>query len=433
MCCKRGNSTHRDNDILGNNKFGISCAIFHQNGYFQGKRELFTLHASSSRSSFRPPLLALCILLQSGDIQPHPGPYTKNLKKAPPKYQCGVCDKNVSWNARATQCDCCDIWFHAKCIDMGIDSYQHLCNNSVSWICHQCGLPNFASSFFTSSNTITLENSFSPLSTAQIVSPNLDTPYATSTPLARPQQQRHQRPSPQQLFGPIPPSPIVDQTNQAEVSLLTQSMSIDTISSSDYETSSASHSMTSVFPDKNPEHLRILVINFQCITNKQESFVNVLRTLSPNIVIGTETWLNNGHIDAEIFPADTPDELRYQIVRRDREKHTGGVIIFSKPGLMCTRETDLETNCEIIWTKLKLARDKSVLIGSYYRPPTIDSLDQLQESILQAQRLHPSSTIYLGGDFNLASINWDTHSTTPGGNFTRQSQLLLDILTNTSL
>ena len=100
---------------------------------------------------------------------------------------------------------------------------------------------------------------------------------------------------------------------------------------------------------------------------------------------------------------------------------------------MCTRETDIETNCEIIWTKLKLARDKSTLIGSYYRPPTIDSLDQLQESILQAQRLHPSSTIYLGGDFNLASINWDTHSTTPGGNSTSQSQLLLDILTNTSI
>ena len=139
------------------------------------------------------------------------------------------------------------------------------------------------------------------------------------------------------------------------------------------------------------------------------------------------------YIDAYIFPADTPDERRYQLVLRDRENHAGGVIIVSKPGLMCTRETDLETNCEIIWTKLKLARDKSALIGSYYRPPTIDSLDQLQESILQAQRLHPSSTIYLGGDFNLASINWDTHSTTPGGNSTSQSQLLLDILTNTSL
>ena len=107
--------------------------------------------------------------------------------------------------------------------------------------------------------------------------------------------------------------------------------------------------------------------------------------LFQSIVIGTETWLNNGHIDAEMFPADTPDKLRYQLVRRDREKHAGGVIIFSKPGLMCTRETDLETNCEIIWTKLKLARDKSALIGSYYRPPTIDSLDQLQESILRAR------------------------------------------------
>ena len=47
------------------------------------------------------------LILQAGDIHTHPGPKTV-------KYPCGICDKNVNWNAKALQCDGCDIILNAQ-------------------------------------------------------------------------------------------------------------------------------------------------------------------------------------------------------------------------------------------------------------------------------------------------------------------------------
>jgi hypothetical protein len=53
------------------------------------------------------------LIIQAGDIQIQPGPtYIK--------YLCGICSKNVNWNAKALQCDGCDIWYHTKCSNVGL-------------------------------------------------------------------------------------------------------------------------------------------------------------------------------------------------------------------------------------------------------------------------------------------------------------------------
>lgn len=66
---------------------------------------------------------AAYIVLLSGDIMTNPGP-AKDPRT--------VCSKGCRKNQKATQCDSCDGWFHAKCINMKTTEDSHLCNASMA-------------------------------------------------------------------------------------------------------------------------------------------------------------------------------------------------------------------------------------------------------------------------------------------------------------
>jgi hypothetical protein len=57
------------------------------------------------------------IIMQCGDIEIQPGLG---------KYPCGVCHKRVTWNAKAVQCEDCDVWFHSACLNIGPKTYRDL-------------------------------------------------------------------------------------------------------------------------------------------------------------------------------------------------------------------------------------------------------------------------------------------------------------------
>ena len=97
---------------------------------------------------------------------------------------------------------------------------------------------------------------------------------------------------------------------------------------------------------------------------RNQALSQLAADLKPDIIIATETWLTENHGIAKIFISDG-----YEIERRDREHDShGGVIIAVKKTLIATRESELETDCEIMWCKLKLAGKKTMHIGAFYRP-----------------------------------------------------------------
>ena len=68
-------------------------------------------------------------------------------------------------------------------------------------------------------------------------------------------------------------------------------------------------------------------------------------------------------------------------------------------------------------------------VGSFYKPPkqTEDEcLIHLEKSIHRI-RQSENSHLWLGGDFNLGGIDWDTYSTKPKAQNTKQCKQLLDI------
>ena len=64
--------------------------------------------------------------------------------------------------------------------------------------------------------------------------------------------------------------------------------------------------------------LKIININFQSIKNKTAELGNFISVSDPDILIGTETWLNQTITDNEIFPPG------YSLLRKDRQDGYGG-------------------------------------------------------------------------------------------------------------
>ena len=87
------------------------------------------------------------------------------LNPGPVKYLCGVCQKAVKNNGKAICCDKCAIWYHMNCTSMSNAVYKTQVNNSKSWICCQCGMPNFDSALF-QSTVIDTSNSFELLNSS---------------------------------------------------------------------------------------------------------------------------------------------------------------------------------------------------------------------------------------------------------------------------
>ena len=102
----------------------------------------------------------------------------------------------------------------------------------------------------------------------------------------------------------------------------------------------------------------------------------------------------------------------YNIYRKDRftDSHGGGVSQAIKKDITITHHTDLDTKCEIIWTQCQLAgkNSKSILLGSYYRPNSSDmeSLDQLDASLLKMNDNINKDNVIIVGDFNAPDIDW---------------------------
>ena len=149
----------------------------------------------------------------------------------------------------------------------------------------------------------------------------------------------------------------------------------------------------------NRQNLRTLVINCNGIRNKTAQLANLISYTDPDILLFTETKLNNKVSTSEF--------------RKDRTSAGGGVLIAIKDNLVAEEVDMVEVSAEVIWVKIILQNCNPLYVGSFYRQPSQHStkqLDELEKSLNYISNLtknDPNSTLFLGGDFNLGDINWD--------------------------
>ena len=122
------------------------------------RTSVFLSNQDIKSKNSRHALLLFSLLFLSGNVELNPGPTYK--------YPCGDCSRPCKCNQPAIQCDNCQVWYHKKCLQMNSKVYEALANSSLTWICCQCGLPSFSSSFFDSSTSFENSNPFSPLQTS---------------------------------------------------------------------------------------------------------------------------------------------------------------------------------------------------------------------------------------------------------------------------
>ena len=134
---------------------------------------------------------------------------------------------------------------------------------------------------------------------------------------------------------------------------------------------------------------------------KKAEFLNLLSTTEPDIVIGSETWLNPDIHSSELFPAT------YNVYRKDRRDGHGGVLIATK-GSLISHEIHSGSTAESVLVSIKTTKKtEPLIIGSIYRTPSETSMEQMEEILKTLDPIKTDGTVWIGGDFNLPDIDWN--------------------------
>ena len=165
---------------------------------------------------------------------------------------------------------------------------------------------------------------------------------------------------------------------------------------------SQAHHMNAWFGKKG---LHIAHLNIHFLYPKLDEIKFLTNNQNIDIFCLCETFLNHQFSDNELQITD------YNMFRKDRQSHGGGLMVYTKSNLACIHRDDLETeDTEILWLEVKNNRQKPFLLCYCYRPPSATSawIESFEKSMEHANL--EAKEIIVIGDFNINVIN-DTNST----------------------
>ena len=290
-------------------------------------------------------------LLISNSYSPEPNPGPANNGSATPQadspqsyahsqsnhssWICGTCDLAVSWGSIGVACNQCGQLFHGHC--QSTDTiYNHELGQDVDkpWYCAICGSPN-SQMVFDLHGADWTPSTFSDLS--------LNASCTTPTDL---------------------------QLQPQHSSTLTCASQQDK------------------WKDR---PLRVLDVNFQLASAKRAEIPNLLDSLKPDVILGTETWLDPSISNSEILPS------LYNVYRKDRGGKGGAVLIAVRNTLDSSAAPELEVeDCELLWIRVKLKGRCTLYLYAYYRPNVADETS-LRKRGQSLERASQSSSPHWGG------------------------------------
>jgi Reverse transcriptase (RNA-dependent DNA polymerase)/Endonuclease-reverse transcriptase len=151
------------------------------------------------------------------------------------------------------------------------------------------------------------------------------------------------------------------------------------------------------------DKIRLLSLNCQSLHNKRTEFETLIEMHTPDIIAGTESWLDVNDPNSLYFPDC------YEVFRRDRGSRGGGVFICVHKKLNATLSLVSQTS-EILWADIVLERNKTLKLGVVYKPDQVlQPLDELIEYIVNLELdKNVSQFVAVCGDLNMPDANW-TH------------------------
>lgn len=181
-------------------------------------------------------------------------------------------------------------------------------------------------------------------------------------------------------------------------------------------------------------NLKIYYQNVRGLRTKAEEFYIAILSQNYDLILVTETWLNETVFDRELF------DQRYNVFRRDRsytlisksKKDGGGVAVAVLKKYEVLRKPRWESEYEDLWITLKFGTNSLNICLAYLPPPLcFNSMSSFLNNVTRVISHIPSgATNLLVGDFNLSGITWtkdvNTNVITPSKSQSVICNLFLD-------
>ncbi len=121
----------------------------------------------------------------------------------------------------------------------------------------------------------------------------------------------------------------------------------------------------SVNSNRQANYSSVLYANARTIVNKIDKLRLEIESGQIDIVVLTETHLDNNILDSEIFSQD------FVVFRQDRKhlgRYGGGVLIALKKGLKVIHRADVDCTSELLFVDIMLHGKNKLTLGVFYRP-----------------------------------------------------------------
>ena len=143
--------------------------------------------------------------------------------------------------------------------------------------------------------------------------------------------------------------------------------------------------------------LHFIHANTRSIFRKLPELKIISKETNAAVIAITETWLDDSYTDACVSIDG------YNIIRRDRVGHAGGVCAYIREDLAYNKRTDLNsTDLEDLWFEILLPKSKPLYVGVCYRTNNNSTfLDCLETSI---SKLRTDCDMVVLGDFNVCLL-----------------------------
>lgn len=150
------------------------------------------------------------------------------------------------------------------------------------------------------------------------------------------------------------------------------------------------------------DDISLIYFNANGILSKRTQLEYIIETESPKIVAVVETKLDKYVADSSLFPMN-----KYSVVRKDRSRHGGGVMIAASCGVrMLPVNECLTMQSEVISVDIYLSQFEFRLVLVYH-PPNSDNMLQVLLDELVVLIANRSNCICVG-DFNIPNVQWNT-------------------------
>ena len=178
-------------------------------------------------------------------------------------------------------------------------------------------------------------------------------------------------------------------------------------------------------------NIRTLVINANGVSDKRALLENLVECTDPDVMIITETKLDSTINSSEFLPEGYRGDIR-----KDRNRHWGGVMIAAKCSLTLESVAIPDTSCETVWAKIMSKQNNPIYVGSFYRrnheytPAQITELEKVMDHVTSLTKYNPQATVILGGDFNAKDVDWENYIVKPDSTMGPLCRKLISFLTD---